>query len=412
MSGSAHSDAAAAPAALATGPREWLLPLLLRRPGRRVRRLTVFTVGGTIGGIAGVPSSGGSRRVLLAAAALGGAAAVGLAWLLVGSGGNAAVNESLASLGQAPGIAPPAYAYLDNPSVALYLGQLEGGIAKSEQLTQQLTQGKSAGLSAGGFSVGGQTGSSASAERVVTPTATARFYQLLDLLGRDGYLHTIDMAATPAQIRRSFAAVPEGSFVELHGCQLALPSYVQLGQLQSGVGGYLTAGNAYGLAGQTSPVDFYTLEQAQQLASGGRHARAVGYGTGTPLPERKAKRLARAIGGLAAVDARNPRVPLSTCDGKVDFRPHGVDLLFPIRLGNLSGEQSLLAGPVTVVGKLVRSVRTERADYVDNTSLTTFTGPVSRVDEAASGEVMTNELDADTSVLAPGAVILPVAIYK
>ena len=374
--------------------------------------LTVRAGGGTIDGIAGEPSPGGMRRLLLAGAALAGAAAVGLAWLFLGHGDNGSVQGSLASLGQAPGIAPPAYAYLDNASVALYLGQLEGGIAKSEQLTQQLTQGRNAGLNAGGLSLGGQTGSSASAERVVTPTATARFYQLLDLLGKDGYLHTIDMAATPAQVRRSFAAVPEGSFVELHGCQLALPSYVQLGQLHSGVGGYWTAGNAYGLAGQISPVDFYTLEQAQQLASGGKQARAVGYGTATPLPERKAKRLARAIRGLAAVDARNPRVPLSTCDGKVDFKPRGVDLLFPIRLGNLSGEQSLLAGPVTVVGKLVRAVRTESADYVDNASLTTFADPVSSVDEAASREVMTNELDADASVLAPGAVILPVAIYK
>jgi hypothetical protein len=373
--------------------------------------LTAREAGATIAGIAEEPSAGRPRRTLLAAAALVGAAAVGLAWLFLGNGGNASVSGSLASLGQAPGIAPPAYAYLDNASVALYLGQLEGGIAKSEQLTQQLTQGKSAGLSAGGLSLGGQTGSSASAERVVTPTATARFYQLLDLLGKDGYLHTVDMAGTPAEIRQGFAAVPEGSFVELHGCQLALPSYVQLGQLSANGGGYYSVGNAYGLAGQISPVDFYTLQAAQRLARGLQHP-VVGYGTGTPLPERKERLLARAIGGLAAVVARDPRVPLSTCDGKVDFKPHGVDLLFPIRLGNLSGEQSLLAGPVTVVGKLVRSVRTGNADYVDNASLTTFTGPVAMVDQAASGQLLTNELDADTSVLAPGAVILPVAIYK
>jgi hypothetical protein len=373
--------------------------------------LTVPEAGATIARIAEEPSAGRPRHLLLAAAALVGAAAVGLAWLFAGRGGDASVSASLASLGQAPGIAPPAYAYLDNPSVALYLGQLEGGIATSEQLTQQLTQGKTAGVSAGGLSLGGQTGSSASAERVVTPTATARFYQLLDLLGKDGYLHTIDMAATPAEIRRAFGAVPEGSFVELHNCQLALPSYVQLGQLSAGGGGYLSVGNAYGLAGQISPVDFYTLQVAERLA-GQLKAPTVGYGTGTPLPERKEKVLARAINRLSAVVARNPRVPLSTCDGKVDFKSHGVDLLFPIRLGNLSGEQSLLAGPVTVVGKLVRSVKTGNADYVDNASLTTFAAPVAGVDQAASAELLTNELDADTSVLSPGAVILPVAIYK
>src|SRR5438874_2531344 len=86
---------------------------------------------------------------------------------------------------------------LDSARVVLYLGQLEGGIAKSEQLTQQLTQSRNAGVSASGLSLGGSTGSSSSVERVVTPTATARFYQLLDLLGKDGYLHTIDATATP-----------------------------------------------------------------------------------------------------------------------------------------------------------------------------------------------------------------------
>ena len=74
-----------------------------------------------------------------------GAAVVGLAWLFLGNNGNSGVSSSLASLGQAPGIAPPDYAYLDNARVALYLGQLEGGIAKSEQLTQQLTQGRTPG---------------------------------------------------------------------------------------------------------------------------------------------------------------------------------------------------------------------------------------------------------------------------
>src|SRR3954447_24980277 len=180
--------------------------------------LTASGSGETIVGIADSPPSGKPRRALLLGAGLVGAAAVGLAWLFLGNDGNSNVQGSLASLGQAPGIAPPDYAYLDNARVALYLGQLEGGIAKSEQLTQQLTQGRNAGVSAGGLSLGGSTGSSSSAERVVTPTVTARFYQLLDLLGRNGYLHRINEAGSPAEIRRSFHGIPEGSFVKLTGC--------------------------------------------------------------------------------------------------------------------------------------------------------------------------------------------------
>ena len=171
-----------------------------------------------------------------------GAAAVGFAWLFVGGSSS---NDLAQSLGQAPGIPPPDYAYLDNARVALYLGQLQGGLARSEQLSEQLTQGRNAGLSAGGVSVGGSAGSSASRERVVTPTATARFYQLLDLLDRDGYLHRIDASASPKMLVREFAQVPEGTFVQLRRCRLRIPSYIQLAQLNFGSSGYFSASMAY-----------------------------------------------------------------------------------------------------------------------------------------------------------------------
>jgi hypothetical protein len=315
-----------------------------------------------------------------------GAAVVGLAWLFLGNHGNSGASSSLASLGQAPGIAPPAYAYLDSASVALYLGQLEGGIAKSEQLTQQLTQGRSAGVSAGGLSLGGQTGSSSSAERVVSPTATARFYQLLDLLGRDGYLHTIDAAAKPSEIVRAFAGVPEGSFVRLEDCTVRLPSYVQLLQLFRPSTGSASASSENQGPGGLPPVAFDALQSA--LHSAGQKQR--------PTPR-------NAFGQAAVAFAPSLIRHLRQTVGPNDYRPHGVDLLFPIRLGDLSAEQSLLAGPVTVVGKLVRAVRKRGDEYVDTASLATF------------GELVnysSRELNADAVVVSPGAVILPIAIYK
>ena len=322
------------------------------------------------------------------------------------------MQPSLASLGQAPGIAPPDYAYLDNASVALYLGQLEGGIAQSDKLTQQLTQGRSASVSAGGLSLGGQTGSSAQAERVVTPTATARFYQLLDLLGRDGYLHTVDMASSPAQIRQGFASVPEGSFVKLTGCQLEVPSYVQLAERAPGTTDFET--NLYQGAGQMPEVANDAIGSAEQMAG-----RIKQYQDNADATVRGMKQhLTKAVNALAKAAGRNPRVPLSSCDGQIDFRPRGVDLLFPIHLENLSTEQSLLAGPVTLVGKLVRAVKNPDETYVDEASLGTFDGPVSAVDAAYPNQsqpgahTLEQELQADTVVLSPGAVILPVAIYK
>ena len=289
-----------------------------------------------------------------------GAAVVGLAWLFLGNEGNSGVSSSLASLGQAPGIAPPAYAYLDNASVALYLGQLEGGIAKSEQLTQQLTQGRSAGVSSGGLSLGGSTGSSSQAERVVTPTATARFYQLLDLLGRDGYLHTVNEAGSPAEIRKAFAGIAEGSFVKLAGCTLVLPSYVQLIQLSHASKGTLSPLSLFLAATGSTSTSGSNMTTYDEITAAKMAAGTIHTATGSPETIESAQEeraLNRAIKNLDRTVGTNPRVPLSTCDGKISPKPRGVDLLMPIRRGNLSSEQSLLAGPVTVVGKLVRAVR-------------------------------------------------------
>jgi hypothetical protein len=363
-----------------------------------------------------MPSSSRSwlRRAGLAGAALVGAAVVGVLWL--SSGGSDHPAASLASLGQAPGIAPPDYAYLDNARVVLYLGQLQGGLAKSEQLTQQLTKSKTAGVTAGGLSLGGSTGSAASAERVVTPTATARFYQLLDLLGRDGYLHTINAGATPHQVEHAFAGVPEGSFVRMNNCTLRLPSYVQLQQLAGASSGYVSASNEYAGAGQAPPVASQARDAALQAAGRIKNYLPPAVSTEAAAVER---RLSKAIEGLGKAAGRDPRVPLSTCDAKTNYRPRGVDLLFPIRLANLSSEQSLLAGPTTVVGKLVRAVREPGEEYVDNASLATYAGPVAKVDVAgaptlqyAPAHTLNDELSADAVVLAPGAVILPIAIYK
>ena len=127
-------------------------------------------------------------------------------------------------------------------------------------------------------------------------------------------------------------------------------------------------------------------------------------------------RIARTMKHLAAVAKRNPRVPFSTCDGSPAAKPRGVDLLFPVRLGALSSAPTLLSGPVTIVGKLVRSVRPDD-EYVDQPSLAKFESATTAVDHAADEEWdpaggLAGELASDATVLAPGAVILPIAIYK
>ena len=339
-----------------------------------------------------------------------GAAAVGFAWLFVG--GNSS-NDLAQSLGQAPGIPPPDYAYLDNARVALYLGQLQGGLARSEQLSEQLTQGRNAGLSAGGVSVGGSAGSSASRERVVTPTATARFYQLLDLLDRDGYLHRIDVSASPKMLVREFAQVPEGTFVQLHRCRLRIPSYIQLAQLSFGSSGYYSASIAYGASVKGSRST--NAARGVALVRAGREKftcptppprLASGRGTDRARLETPGSRR-QAEPARAVFDLRRP-----PCREAARRRPA---VPRPPRCALVRADTPLRAGHDR---RQARSLRRPRPGYVDQPSLAAFENATRAVDtphptaRLSSRAGSRGELASDATVLAPGAVILPIAIYK
>jgi hypothetical protein len=335
----------------------------------------------------------------VAGGVVAGAVTVAVIWWWVGDGSTAS------ALREGPGITPPDYVYLDNARVVLYLGQMEGGLSASEKLTEQLTQNRNATLAASGFQIGGSSDRSSAVERVVTPTATARFYRLLDRLDANGYLYTVDAAAPGKVLAGAFADIPEGTFVRLRNCTLRIPPYVEFAQLLRASQGRLSPSDALFTASKES-VEIVTVEAA--LAAAGRIKASVGLGTIalTPGDER---RLAKAAPRLVQVIGRNPRVPTS-CGEAANPSPRGLDMLFPIRLGELSPERSLLAGPVTVVGKLVRAVRRPDDAYVDTASLALFDEPVSAAGMwEGEGE---GGVAADVTVLSPGAVILPIAIYK
>jgi hypothetical protein len=337
----------------------------------------------------------------VAAGVVAGAAAVAVIWWWVGGGGTAATLE------HDPGIPPPDYVYLDNARVVLYLGQLEGGLSASEKLTEQLTENRNATLAASGFQLGGSSDRSSSVERVVTPTATARFYALLDSLGAHGYVHTVDAAASGKALARAFAPIPEGAFVRLRNCELRIPPYVEFGELLRASRGRISPLQAFLDAGSGTEQAFVTLEEAQFQA--GRTKSLVG----TPsvaFSAADSRRIAAAAPKLERVVGRNPRVPAS-CGRTANPSRGGFDMLLPLRLGGLSTERSLLAGPVTVVGKVVRAVRRPEDAYVDIASLALFEGPVGPVGEWNSGGA-DGGLAADVTVLPRGAVILPIAVYK
>jgi hypothetical protein len=344
-----------------------------------------------------------------AAGLLVGVGVLAVAWVVFGGSGD--------SLSADPGIPPPEYVYLDNARVLAYLSQIEGGLSSTEKVSEQVSRSRTGGVSASGIQVGGSVSQEQFVERVVTPTATTRFYRLLDRLRAKSYLHTVDVADGLKAVVRDLRDAPEGDFVRIRNCQVVVPSYAQLAldirashttQLFSTI-----VGGGVGFAGAEA------LHNARELLKPPNVPR-----TGLPLamaahhlsPAERARGAARFVAAVG----KNPRVPLASCTGRVVSRPRTLDLLFPIRLGLLNDDPSVLAGPVTIVGKVLRAVRRPSEDYLDDAAFSTWWRPVTEMDDlfardagnADAAESMSPELTTDATALAPGVVIQPIAIYK
>lgn len=314
-----------------------------------------------------------------------------------------------------PGIPPPEYAYLDNARVLAYLAQIEGGLSESEKRTSRVTNTRTGGLSVGGVEAGGSASRDAFVEAVVTPTATTRFYRLLDRLADKEYMYELDASAPPDAFAGALSSVPEGHFVRISGCKLRLPTYVQMEEIINQSSGRISADRALHTALYGTTEELYAAQGAKAAAEGARAL--VSPDPPYVLPPAAVRRLTRAARRFAAAIDRNPRVPLASCSGRL-VKPRQPDLLFPVELAALTKERSLLAGPVTVVGKLVRQVRRAADVYVDRKAVAAFSRSVDALDAALRNDFdpeapsLIGELFADVSVLPRGAIVLPIAVYK
>jgi hypothetical protein len=79
--------------------------------------------------------------------------------------------------------------------------------------------------------VGGSSSRDESVEETVTPTATTRFYRLLDRLSDKGYLRELNASSRPAAFATALGEIPEGFFVRIAGCRLRVPTYVQMNEI-------------------------------------------------------------------------------------------------------------------------------------------------------------------------------------
>jgi hypothetical protein len=334
---------------------------------------------------------------------------VGLVWLYLSRG------DDIGALEQDPGIPPPEYAYLDNPRVLVYLGQIEGGLSSSETRTRNVTDTRTGGIAAGGVELGGSASRGETVQETVTPTETARFYRLLDRLGDKGYLRELDASTPPATFAKALGGVPEGFFIRIAGCKLRVPTYVQMNEIISESRSEISAERAWSTAVYGTDEERMATKIAEAEASGAKGMTGLGAYALAPADERRLKQAAKRFDG--AIGA-NPPVPLASCTGKPLETRQKPDLLFPVALDALTKERSLLAGPVTIVGKVVRQVRLPGDVYVDRKAVAAYTDAASAMDEALGGfqgedtPTLGDELSADVTVSPPGAVIIPVAIYK
>ena len=330
-------------------------------------------------------------------------------WLYLSRG------DDIGALEQDPGIPPPEYAYLDNPRVLVYLGQIEGGLSSSETRTRNVTDTRTGGVAAGGVELGGSASRGETVQETVTPTETARFYRLLDRLGDKGYLRELSASSPPATFAKALGGVPEGFFIRIAGCKLRVPTYVQMNEIISDSRRTISAERAWLTAVYGTDEERMATKIAEAEARGDKAM--TGLGTYALAPA-DARRLKEASERFDAAIGANPPVPLASCTGKPLETRRKPDLLIPVALDALTKERSLLAGPVTIVGKVVRQVRLPGDVYVDRKAVAAYTEAVIAMDEALGGfqgeetPTLGDELSGDVTVSPPGAVILPVAIYK
>jgi hypothetical protein len=329
-------------------------------------------------------------------------------WLYLSRG------SDVGALEQDPGIPPPEYAYLDNTRVLAYLAQIEGGLSSSEKRTRKVSDTRTGGVAAGGVELGGSSSRDDSVEETVTPTATSLFYRLLDRLGDKRYLRELNASSQPASFAKALGRVPEGFFVRIAGCKLRVPTYIQMNEIISESRRPISAFYAWQTAVYGTDEERMATKAAEAEASGAHAMTGLGVVAFTEADDRRLKRAATKFD--AAIGA-NPPVPLASCAGKALETRQKPDLLFPVGLDALTKERSLLAGPVTIVGKVVRQVRLPGDVYVDRKAVAAYSDAVFAMDEALgdSGDdtaTLGDELSSDVTVSPPGAIILPIAIYK
>ena len=315
----------------------------------------------------------------------------------------------------APDTPPGEYVYLDSARVLAYLGQIAGGLSPSEKRTLATQEEAKGSAKVGPVEVGGTQSSEQSVEQTVTPTATDRFYTLLQQLrgGRSRtafgatrvWLHeldaTLDATNTFDELMGELCRTREGDFVRIADAHLFLAPYASVFPRVSYASSYLGGEISRPRRPLYAPVsDKESHDVAAYLAAVGNDPR-----------------LPFVLPSLRATGGSNDEV---------------VTFLVPARYSGIVDEPSLLSGNLTVVGKVVYRDLTRRngkscgvpvpgsgpREYLDRQTVSLFAPALAK----ASPSILANlQLDPATilervtlsaTFASPVVVVVPVAIYQ
>jgi hypothetical protein len=317
---------------------------------------------------------------------------------------------------------PVEFLYLDGTRIANYLAQLEGGQRGAEHRITKETTAVNGEAGAAGFKIGASSQLEDSAESTLTQTAASEFEVLLRDLRADTLpgvsVHPVDLS-TPAGLD----SIHEGWLVRFRTDDLLSPGYIRP---------YVVVRQSATLAALFPPGapgdEAASLRATEQ--------------------RREAEAFAKRVGP-------NPRITFVVS-------PLGspLKILLPMHYKDLTDERSLLekgpdeftGGELTVVGKVIRNFPSSgvacppaasecseenRPDYTDFATREIWRHPleeasnylienvshncgVTNVNGAVTSTTYKNgglgcylhKLREQTELLPPGAVILPIAVYK
>jgi hypothetical protein len=288
---------------------------------------------------------------------------------------------------------PAEFLYLDDERVDAYLGQLRGGLSPTEQRSIRLTERHQAeaGLDQV-VQLGGSTEREELINRSVETNAADRFFLLESELGarftevddvRLRFKSILAPGDACSEIRR-LEEIKEGQILRILGANLRVPTY------------------ALALAKVAHADQFRHPDQdevsPQQLA-------------------RLAREGQRGLRQLVESLRADPRLPLW-----LQIHPKqpkkGCQVFMPAQYSKVIDAPSMLTGPVTIVGKVVRRLTNEEETYFDVDTAVRWDRALRRSAPRVRRVLGLDEVGIRTvvnysaTVEFPGLVLLPLAIYK